>query len=162
MILSRIQYQNDALGHLRLYFHLFCLVSPSCPSARASSEIPALRCMHYIPMYKLLLIALADLPGWPLLSPVKIQMQKCDKCSREFFSPINYRRHTRVHHRLKMLDKVQKQTRHYQSSRSDDLDYIHFAMKKESFLCCRKFLSALQLLILFLMPLSLLSSAFLG
>ncbi|XP_038686010.1 uncharacterized protein LOC119985723 isoform X2 [Tripterygium wilfordii] len=32
-------------------------------------------------------------------------MQKCDKCSREFCSPINYRRHIRVHHRLKKLDK---------------------------------------------------------
>ncbi|XP_065869489.1 uncharacterized protein [Euphorbia lathyris] len=32
-------------------------------------------------------------------------MQKCDKCSREFCSSINYRRHIRVHHRLKKLDK---------------------------------------------------------
>ncbi|KAF3432964.1 hypothetical protein FNV43_RR24066 [Rhamnella rubrinervis] len=46
-----------------------------------------------------------DLPGWPLLSPLKVQMQKCDKCSREFCSPINYRRHIRVYHRLKKLDK---------------------------------------------------------
>ncbi|EOY23235.1 C2H2-like zinc finger protein, putative [Theobroma cacao] len=46
-----------------------------------------------------------DLPGWPLLTPLKVQMQKCDKCSREFCSPINYRRHIRVHHRLKKLDK---------------------------------------------------------
>ncbi|XP_022724349.1 uncharacterized protein LOC111281037 isoform X2 [Durio zibethinus] len=46
-----------------------------------------------------------DIPGWPLLTPLKVQMQKCDKCSREFCSPINYRRHIRVHHRLKKLDK---------------------------------------------------------
>ncbi|WCJ36672.1 C2H2-like zinc finger protein [Euphorbia peplus] len=46
-----------------------------------------------------------DLPGWPLLTPLKVQMQKCDKCSREFCSSINYRRHIRVHHRLKKLDK---------------------------------------------------------
>ncbi|CAN1264681.1 hypothetical protein LINPERPRIM_LOCUS12021, partial [Linum perenne] len=46
-----------------------------------------------------------DGPGWPLLTPLKVQMQKCDKCSREFCSSINYRRHTRVHHRLKKLDK---------------------------------------------------------
>lgn len=46
-----------------------------------------------------------DLPGWPLLTPLKVQMQKCDKCAREFCSPINYRRHIRVHHRLKKLDK---------------------------------------------------------
>ncbi|XWS50490.1 hypothetical protein CRYUN_Cryun12cG0091600 [Craigia yunnanensis] len=46
-----------------------------------------------------------DHPGWPLLTPLKVQMQKCDKCSREFCSPINYRRHIRVHHRLKKLDK---------------------------------------------------------
>ncbi|XP_038683854.1 uncharacterized protein LOC119984123 isoform X2 [Tripterygium wilfordii] len=32
-------------------------------------------------------------------------MQTCDKCSREFCSPINYRRHIRVQHRLKKLDK---------------------------------------------------------
>ncbi|KAL4325380.1 hypothetical protein GQ457_11G032670 [Hibiscus cannabinus] len=46
-----------------------------------------------------------EIPGWPLLTPLKVQMQKCDKCSREFCSPINYRRHIRVHHRLKILDK---------------------------------------------------------
>ncbi|CAI0546597.1 unnamed protein product [Linum tenue] len=46
-----------------------------------------------------------DGPGWPLLTPLKVQMQKCDKCSREFCSSINYRRHLRVHHRLKKLDK---------------------------------------------------------
>ncbi|KAB5532474.1 hypothetical protein DKX38_019144 [Salix brachista] len=46
-----------------------------------------------------------DYPGWPLLTPLKVQMQKCSKCSREFCSSINYRRHLRVHHRLKRLDK---------------------------------------------------------
>ncbi|KAK8283837.1 hypothetical protein V6Z12_D08G120700 [Gossypium hirsutum] len=46
-----------------------------------------------------------EIPGWPLLTPLKVQMQKCDKCSREFCSPVNYRRHIRVHHRLKKLDK---------------------------------------------------------
>lgn len=40
-----------------------------------------------------------DLPGWPLLAPMKVQMQKCDKCAREFCSPMNYRRHMRVHRR---------------------------------------------------------------
>ncbi|XP_019453928.1 PREDICTED: uncharacterized protein LOC109355301 isoform X2 [Lupinus angustifolius] len=45
--------------------------------------------------------------GWPLLSPipVKVQLLKCEKCSQEFCSPINYRRHIRVHHRLKNLAK---------------------------------------------------------
>lgn len=51
-------------------------------------------------------IFLTELPGWPLLSPLKVQMQKCEKCAREFCSVINYRRHIRVHHRLKKLDKV--------------------------------------------------------
>ncbi|KAF9668380.1 hypothetical protein SADUNF_Sadunf15G0122600 [Salix dunnii] len=46
-----------------------------------------------------------DYPGWPLLTPLKVQMQKCSKCSREFCSSINYRRHLRVHHRLKRPDK---------------------------------------------------------
>ncbi|KAK4749713.1 hypothetical protein SAY87_027162 [Trapa incisa] len=34
-----------------------------------------------------------------------VQLQKCDKCSRKFFSSINCRRHVRIHHRLKKLDK---------------------------------------------------------
>ncbi|KAL2612855.1 hypothetical protein R1flu_024547 [Riccia fluitans] len=38
-----------------------------------------------------------DLPGWPLLSPSKIALTKCDKCSREFCSSLNYRRHVRLH-----------------------------------------------------------------
>ncbi|KAM2336041.1 hypothetical protein TB1_012793 [Malus domestica] len=33
-------------------------------------------------------------------------MQKCDKCPQEFCSSINYKRHIRVHHRLKKLDKM--------------------------------------------------------
>ncbi|CAJ1977031.1 unnamed protein product [Sphenostylis stenocarpa] len=52
-----------------------------------------------------------ELPGWPLLSPAKVQLQKCNKCSREFCSPINYRRHIRVQHRLKKLDKDSKKNR---------------------------------------------------
>lgn len=52
-----------------------------------------------------------DLPGWPLLSPLKIQMQKCDKCSREFCSTINYRRHIRVHRRSLNIDKESHKSR---------------------------------------------------
>ncbi|KAK7391354.1 hypothetical protein VNO78_19769 [Psophocarpus tetragonolobus] len=52
-----------------------------------------------------------ELPGWPLLSPVKVQLQKCNKCSREFCSPINYRRHIRIQHRLKKFDKDSKKNR---------------------------------------------------
>ncbi|KAE8694694.1 putative receptor protein kinase [Hibiscus syriacus] len=52
-----------------------------------------------------------EIPGWSLLTPLKVQMQKCDKCSREFCSPINYRRHIRVHHRLKKLDKDSSKNR---------------------------------------------------
>ncbi|KAG0557963.1 hypothetical protein KC19_11G169100, partial [Ceratodon purpureus] len=48
---------------------------------------------------------LTDLPGWPLLSPSKLQLQKCEKCSREFFSSFNHRRHTRVHRRISHVDK---------------------------------------------------------
>ncbi|KAF0911502.1 hypothetical protein E2562_011147 [Oryza meyeriana var. granulata] len=47
----------------------------------------------------------ADLPGWPLFSPPKLQLQKCTKCSREFCSSINYRRHTRVHRRTLQIEK---------------------------------------------------------
>ncbi|CAL0316005.1 unnamed protein product [Lupinus luteus] len=49
-----------------------------------------------------------ELPGWPFFSPVKIQMQKCNKCSREFCSPINCRRHIRAYHRSKKHDKDSK------------------------------------------------------
>ncbi|KAL6838455.1 hypothetical protein ACP4OV_031700 [Aristida adscensionis] len=46
-----------------------------------------------------------DLPGWPLFSPPKVQLDKCAKCSREFCSSINFRRHTRVHRRTLKIDK---------------------------------------------------------
>uniref|UniRef100_A0A5B7ARF1 C2H2-type domain-containing protein n=1 Tax=Davidia involucrata TaxID=16924 RepID=A0A5B7ARF1_DAVIN len=52
-----------------------------------------------------------DLPGWPLLSPLKVQMQKCEKCSRQFCSPINYRRHIRVHRRSLNVDKESHKNR---------------------------------------------------
>ncbi|XP_039134762.1 uncharacterized protein LOC120272086 isoform X2 [Dioscorea cayenensis subsp. rotundata] len=51
------------------------------------------------------------LPGWPLLSPSKVQMQKCDKCSQEFCSTINYRRHIRVHRRSLNIDKDSSKNR---------------------------------------------------
>ncbi|XP_024029209.1 uncharacterized protein LOC21389944 isoform X2 [Morus notabilis] len=49
--------------------------------------------------------------SWSLLSPLKVQMQKCNKCSQDFCSPINYRRHIRVHHRLKKLAKDSTKSR---------------------------------------------------
>ncbi|KAL5069847.1 hypothetical protein RYX36_020734 [Vicia faba] len=52
-----------------------------------------------------------EIPGWPVFSPAKVQILKCDKCTKEFCSPINYRRHKRVHHRLKKLDKDSKKNR---------------------------------------------------
>ncbi|XP_010438854.1 PREDICTED: uncharacterized protein LOC104722404 [Camelina sativa] len=44
-------------------------------------------------------------PGWPLLTPLKIQMQKCEKCNMEFCSPVNYRRHHRMHRRQRKHEK---------------------------------------------------------
>ncbi|KAK9071629.1 hypothetical protein SSX86_008058 [Deinandra increscens subsp. villosa] len=46
-----------------------------------------------------------DVPGWSFLAPMKVQMQKCDKCAREFCSTINYRRHIRVHRRSMNIHK---------------------------------------------------------
>ncbi|KAJ7571474.1 hypothetical protein O6H91_01G164300 [Diphasiastrum complanatum] len=46
----------------------------------------------------------ASLTSWPLLSPSKVQMQKCEKCMLEFCSPINYRRHIRIHRRSLAAD----------------------------------------------------------
>ncbi|CAN7119309.1 unnamed protein product [Brassica rapa subsp. narinosa] len=44
-------------------------------------------------------------PGWPLLTPLKIELQKCEKCAREFCSPVNHRRHSRVHRRPRKQEK---------------------------------------------------------
>lgn len=44
------------------------------------------------------------LPGWPLLSP-KVQMLRCEKCSQEFCSSLNHRRHTRMHRRRLNMEK---------------------------------------------------------
>ncbi|KAL1202877.1 hypothetical protein V5N11_015132 [Cardamine amara subsp. amara] len=44
-------------------------------------------------------------PGWPLLTPLKIQMLKCEKCTREFCSPVNFRRHNRMHRRQRKPEK---------------------------------------------------------
>uniref|UniRef100_A0A0D3DG45 C2H2-type domain-containing protein n=2 Tax=Brassica oleracea var. oleracea TaxID=109376 RepID=A0A0D3DG45_BRAOL len=44
-------------------------------------------------------------PGWPLLTPLKIELQKCEKCTREFCSPVNHRRHSRVHRRPRKPEK---------------------------------------------------------
>ncbi|CAH9114812.1 unnamed protein product [Cuscuta epithymum] len=52
-----------------------------------------------------------DLTGWPLLTSSKFQMQKCDKCSQEFCSPINYRRHTRFHRRSFNFEKESRKYR---------------------------------------------------
>ncbi|QCD94819.1 hypothetical protein DEO72_LG5g2908 [Vigna unguiculata] len=51
------------------------------------------------------LLEALDSQGWPLLSPMKLQLEHCDKCSQVFCSTLNYRRHIRVHHRLQKLDK---------------------------------------------------------
>ncbi|KAF8077495.1 hypothetical protein N665_1032s0006 [Sinapis alba] len=44
-------------------------------------------------------------PGWPLLTPLKIQLHKCEKCTREFCSPVNHRRHSRIHRRPRKPEK---------------------------------------------------------
>ncbi|KAI5400418.1 uncharacterized protein LOC127091579 isoform X2 [Lathyrus oleraceus] len=63
----------------------------------------------------------SEIPGWPVFSPAKVQIHKCDKCTKEFCSPINYRRHKRVHHRLKKLDKDSKKNREFLEAYWDKL-----------------------------------------
>ncbi|XP_076920441.1 uncharacterized protein LOC143581565 [Bidens hawaiensis] len=63
-----------------------------------------------------------DLPGWPLLTPMKVQLQKCDKCSREFCSTINYRRHIRVHRRSMNFHKEPQKYRDLLGAFWDKLD----------------------------------------
>ncbi|KAL3837690.1 hypothetical protein ACJIZ3_022281 [Penstemon smallii] len=52
-----------------------------------------------------------DIPGWPLMTHPKVLMQKCEKCSLEFCSPINYRRHVRVHRRSLNVNKESHKNR---------------------------------------------------
>lgn len=55
-----------------------------------------------------------DLHGWPLMSN-KVQLQKCDKCSLEFYSPLNQRRHMRATHRRPLnVDKEDLKTKREQ------------------------------------------------
>ncbi|XP_031502244.1 uncharacterized protein LOC116265641 isoform X1 [Nymphaea colorata] len=62
-------------------------------------------------------------PGWPLSLPSKVQMQKCEKCSREFCSTINYRRHIRIHRRSLNIDKDSSKNRDYLSAFWDKLSF---------------------------------------
>ncbi|XP_038971296.1 uncharacterized protein LOC103698622 isoform X2 [Phoenix dactylifera] len=62
-----------------------------------------------------------DLPRWPLVSPSKVQLLKCDKCSREFCSSINYRRHVRVHRRSLNNDKDSSSNREFLAAFWDKL-----------------------------------------
>ncbi|WOH06747.1 hypothetical protein DCAR_0626175 [Daucus carota subsp. sativus] len=64
-----------------------------------------------------------DLPGWPLLTPLKVQMQKCDKCSREFCSPINHRRHIRMHRRSLNVNKESHKSRDLLAAFWDKLSF---------------------------------------
>ncbi|GLU24282.1 hypothetical protein SLE2022_402300 [Rubroshorea leprosula] len=76
-------------------------------SIRKESFTPSQRVENSVVEWIQLLkdLVLADLPGLPFPAPLKVHVQRCDKCSQEFFSPINYRRHTHVHHRMKKTDK---------------------------------------------------------
>ncbi|CAN6462299.1 unnamed protein product [Victoria cruziana] len=62
-----------------------------------------------------------DFPGWPLSLPSKVQIQKCEKCSREFCSTVNYRRHIRIHRRSLNIDKDSLKNRDYLSAFWDKL-----------------------------------------
>ncbi|KAD0611559.1 hypothetical protein E3N88_43983 [Mikania micrantha] len=64
-----------------------------------------------------------DLPGWPLLAPMKVQLHKCEKCSREFCSTINYRRHIRVHRRPMNFHKEPQKYRDLLGAFWDKLNY---------------------------------------
>ncbi|XP_071707533.1 uncharacterized protein [Rutidosis leptorrhynchoides] len=64
-----------------------------------------------------------DVTGWPLLAPVRVQMQKCDKCAREFCSTINYRRHIRKHRRTIKFHKEPQQYRDLLGAFWDKLSY---------------------------------------
>ncbi|KAJ8543102.1 hypothetical protein K7X08_005625 [Anisodus acutangulus] len=52
-----------------------------------------------------------DGAGWSLSNPSQLQMQKCEKCSREFCSPINHKRHIRLHRKSSNSDKESRKHR---------------------------------------------------
>ncbi|KAH0750827.1 hypothetical protein KY290_030059 [Solanum tuberosum] len=54
-----------------------------------------------------------DITGWSLSNPSNLKMQKCEKCSREFCSPINHRRHIRLHRRSSNSDKESQKYRDF-------------------------------------------------
>ncbi|KAH0660554.1 hypothetical protein KY289_029302 [Solanum tuberosum] len=54
-----------------------------------------------------------DITGWSLSNPSNLKMQKCEKCSREFCSPINHRRHIRLHRRSLNSDKESQKYRDF-------------------------------------------------
>ncbi|GKV31166.1 hypothetical protein SLEP1_g39890 [Rubroshorea leprosula] len=76
-------------------------------SIRKESFTPSQRVENSVVEWIQLLkdLGLQDLPGMPFPAPLKVHVQRCDKCSQEFISPINYRRHIHVHHRMKKTDK---------------------------------------------------------
>nr|XP_019070093.1 uncharacterized protein LOC101264223 isoform X2 [Solanum lycopersicum] len=51
--------------------------------------------------------------GWSLLNSSNLKMQKCEKCSKEFCSPINHRRHIRLHRRSSNSDKESRKYRDF-------------------------------------------------
>ncbi|XP_049369446.1 uncharacterized protein LOC125834335 isoform X1 [Solanum verrucosum] len=55
----------------------------------------------------------SDITGWSLSNPSNLKMQKCEKCSREFCSPINHRRHIRLHRRSSNSDKESQKYRDF-------------------------------------------------
>lgn len=73
--------------------------------ATTSSQIQSLKIPDAVAALAQAAAKANDLPGWPLFSPPKVQLEKCTRCSREFCSSINFRRHTRVHRRTPKIDK---------------------------------------------------------
>uniref|UniRef100_A0A0D9XH17 C2H2-type domain-containing protein n=1 Tax=Leersia perrieri TaxID=77586 RepID=A0A0D9XH17_9ORYZ len=88
LLLVRVRFASSSLA---------CPPQPPGSQSRSESNPKAMPHARSSPV--------ADLPGWPLFSPPKLQLQKCTKCSREFCSSINYRRHTRVHRRTLQIEK---------------------------------------------------------
>ncbi|WOL05836.1 hypothetical protein Cni_G14567 [Canna indica] len=79
--------------------------TPQTAIMSTSEQIQALKVPEAVVALAQAAAKVNDLPGWSLLAPCKVQFQKCEKCSREFCSTINFRRHIRVHRRSLNIDK---------------------------------------------------------
>ncbi|EFJ16854.1 hypothetical protein SELMODRAFT_421531 [Selaginella moellendorffii] len=103
---SAKSFKSDDAGNKERGFHLSDVFKGSENLAKgfqASDRLHSLKVPQAVVAFAQAAAKVNEIPGWPLLP--KPQMKKCEKCSREFCSTLNYRRHIRSHRRSLIDDK---------------------------------------------------------